>query len=107
MTASQPMTASGATARISDVADVGATTTAHAISTPVAGKRPCSPAATVPTANSAANATGSAYGAGNPLRARSLVIVPAIPAPVRACFDDLDTSLTPGSEGLTPRLQTP
>src|SRR2546430_2329197 len=107
MTVSQPMTPSGTTARISDVADVAATMTAHAISTPVAGKRPCSPAATVPTVNSAANAAGRAYGAGNPLRARSLVIVTAIPAPVRAGFDDLDVSLTPRSERLTRCLQTP
>src|SRR5260370_42439319 len=102
MTVSQPITPSGTAARISDIADVTATMPAHAISTPTPGNRPCSPAATVPTANSAAKAPGSAYGAGNPLRARSLVIVTAIPAPVAACFDDLDTSLTPSSEGLTP-----
>jgi hypothetical protein len=40
--------------------DTTAVTAAQAISTPVAVRRPCSPAATVPTARNMAKPTGSA-----------------------------------------------
>ncbi len=68
VTVSQPMMPSGTDATGSAIKEVVPTTTAAAIRTPVAGSLPFRPAATVPTANSAAKATGSAYGAGNPPR---------------------------------------
>src|SRR5262249_37350899 len=68
MTVSQPITPSGTPAVASDSPDLTVPTTAHTISTPVAGSRPFSAAATVPTANSAANPAGSAYGADSPRR---------------------------------------
>ena len=40
--------------------DMAPATAAQAISTPVAGRRPCSAAATVPTARNMAKPTGSA-----------------------------------------------
>ena len=60
MTVSQPMKASGTAAVGSATAASPPTTTAHAISTPVAPSRPSSAAATVPMANSAAKPAGSA-----------------------------------------------
>ena len=46
--------------------DIAPATAAQAISTPVADRRPCSAAATVPTARNAAKPTGRAKGAGMP-----------------------------------------
>ena len=66
MTVSQPMTPSGTAAVATDSADTAVTMIALQIRTPTAGSRPCSAAATVPTANNAAKPTGSAYGAGSP-----------------------------------------
>ena len=49
-------------------AEMAVTMAALQTRTPVAGSLPFSAAATVPTANSAAKPTGSAYGAGSPGR---------------------------------------
>jgi hypothetical protein len=59
-TVSQPMPASGTAATGSARKDMAPATTAQAIRTPVASSRPCSAAATVPTARNAAKPTGSA-----------------------------------------------
>ena len=73
-TVSQPIAPSGTDASGSAISAVVPTTIAAAISTPVAGSRPLRAAATVPTANSAAKAAGSAYGAGTPRRLLRRVI---------------------------------
>ena len=57
---SQPMPASSTDATGSAANDITPATAAQAISTPVAGRRPCRPAATVPTARNMAKPTGSA-----------------------------------------------
>ena len=67
-TVSQPMTPSGTAAFTSETAEMTVTITALTTSTPMAGSRPFSAAAIVPRANSAANPTGSAYGADSPCR---------------------------------------
>ena len=54
------MPASSTDATGSAANDITPATTAQAISTPVAGRRPCSAAATVPTARNMAKPTGSA-----------------------------------------------
>ncbi len=54
------MPASGTDATGSATNDMTPATSAQAISTPVAGRRPCKPAATVPTARNMAKPTGSA-----------------------------------------------
>ena len=54
------MPASGIAAIGSAANDVTPATAAQAISTPAAGSRPCSPAATVPTVRNMAKPTGSA-----------------------------------------------
>ena len=60
MTVSQPMPASSTDATGSAVNDTAKATAAQAISTPPAGRRPCSAAATVPTARNMAKPAGSA-----------------------------------------------
>src|SRR5579859_5494930 len=74
MVVSQPISASTGAAMGSATNDTTPATTAQAISTPVAGSLPPSPAATVPTASSIAKPTGSAKGAASPRGFRLPVI---------------------------------
>ena len=61
---SQPIPASGTAVTGSAAAATTPVISTQAISTPVAESRPCSPAATVPTARNMAKPAGSALGAG-------------------------------------------
>jgi hypothetical protein len=100
-TVSQPITPSTGATSGSDTAEIDRTTTAAMTSTPVAGRRPPSPAASAPVTSSAVKPAGNAKCAASPrgVRLRSIAASFACAGSLRA---DLHMALTPGHKTLTP-----
>ena len=100
-TVSQPITPSTGATSGSDTAEMDRTTTAARTSTPVAGSRPPSPAASAPVTSSAVKPAGSAKCAASP-RGERLWSIGISLARARPREADLHIALTPAPGTLTP-----